>query len=245
MTTLDLAIEEKNGLKIVRIKLDTISLFESRNLQNDIESRTADSRVVALDLSAVDYMDSSALILFLKLSENLNLKGGFLVLFGIRESVQSMMTMTYLDHIVEIVRTEEDAIKLAGTAALEKREFISNLRQAVIFRGESRYHVIPYADIIHLASQGRTTTVHATTGSYKTNKLLKEMESRLTSPQFLRIHKSYVVNMDFVNGMQYSVGGMYTLFLKDKGQTSLPVGRIFVPRLKAALGMGSEVPTKP
>jgi len=238
---LDFAIEEKNGLKIVRLKLDTISLFESRNLQNAIESLTADDRVLALDLSSVEYMDSSALILFLKLSENLNLKGGFLILFGIREAVQSMMTMTYLDHIVELVKNEDEALKFAGSAALERREFIANLRQAVIFRGESRYHVIPYADITHLSSHGRSTTVHTSGGSYKTNKLLKDMESRLTSKVFLRIHKSYVVNMNYVSGMQYSVGGMYTLFLKDQAATSLPVGRIFVPRLKAALGMGGEV----
>jgi hypothetical protein len=71
-------------------------------------------------------MDSSALILFLKLSENLNLRGGFLILFGIRDSIKSLMTLTYLDHIVEIVATEADAIEI-GTQTKNPREFVTSL----------------------------------------------------------------------------------------------------------------------
>ena len=236
---MDFSIENKDGLTIVRFHVGNVSLFESRSLQSSIEKSTEDERVLALDLSSVEHMDSSALILFLKLSENLNLRGGFLILFGIRDSIKSLMTLTYLDHIVEIVATEADAIEI-GTQTKNPREFVTSLNQALIFRGESRYHFIPYSEITHLESDGRATTVHTLKENYRTNKLLKDMETRIVSSIFLRIHKSYVVNMNYVNGMQYSVGGMYSIFLRDQANTSLPVGRMYVQRIKALLGLGTD-----
>ncbi len=232
-------IENKDGLTIVRFRTGNISLFESRDLQTAIEQATRDDRVLALDLASVEHMDSSALILFLKLSEILNLRGGFLILFGIRDTIKSLMTLTYLDHIVEIVGTEEEAIAL-GTDPSSRREFVTSLNQALIFRGESRYHVIPFSEITHLSSQRRATTVHTLKESYETNKLLKDMETRLTSSVFVRIHKSYIVNMNYVNGMQYSIGGSYSVFLRDPENSIIPVGRIYVPRIKAVLGLGME-----
>lgn len=54
--------------------------------------------------------------------------------------------------------------------------------------------------IMFIESMGRTLLIHCCDGElYKTNEKLDDMEKRMSNQNFLRCHKSYLVNMGYIN----------------------------------------------
>jgi two-component system response regulator LytT len=101
--------------------------------------------------------------------------------------------------------------------------------------GESRY-LIPHAEIIYISANDRRSIIHTEKRDYEVSKMISELEERLPQKSFMRIHRGNIVNLDFVVELQYLPGGRYQLFLKDEDETTLTVGRTFVPDLKQRIG---------
>jgi anti-anti-sigma factor len=225
--------EVKSGVRIVRVLLTDINLFESRNVQNAVLEAADQERSIVLDLSAVQLLDSSALIMLLKIAEFFQARGGELTIYGVRQGIREAMSATYVDHLVEIVSSEADAIARC-TQPGYGGAIVKRIHNALIFRGESRYNVIPLDQISHLSANGRTTTIHTLDKSFTASRLLKDMKARLPD-SFLRIHRGFVVNARHVRALQYAMGGTYQVTLGDRSGTVLPVGRVYASALKAAL----------
>lgn len=86
-----------------------------------------------------------------------------------------------------------------------------------------------------VAEQGRVKLHHARAGICSVRDPLRELEKQLGLPRFVRIHKSYLVNSDFVSEVQrWSSGG---LLVKIDG-TLLPVSRRFVSNFRQRTGWG-------
>lgn len=96
--------------------------------------------------------------------------------------------------------------------------------------GENHY-LIPFAEIIYMSSSGKSTAIHTTDRDFETARLMKELEARLPE-NFIRIHKQFVLNLDFASSLRYRTGGGYTVLLRDSDETTLPAGRQYAQRLK-------------
>ncbi|MDQ3620936.1 MAG: STAS domain-containing protein [Verrucomicrobiota bacterium] len=64
---------------------------------------------ILVDLSAVDYMDSSGLALLIEAMQRIQAYGGRLALFGLRESVQTIFEVARLDQIFTLFPDESAA----------------------------------------------------------------------------------------------------------------------------------------
>lgn len=64
-----------------------------------------------------------------------------------------------------------------------------------------------------------------------------ELERWLDPARFLRIHRSALVNVDWIHEVNAWFAGKVVLTLKDAPRTQLPVARDRVRRLKARLGI--------
>lgn len=96
--------------------------------------------------------------------------------------------------------------------------------------GENHY-LIPFSEIIYLSSSGKSTAIHTTDRDFESARLIKDLEAKL--PQnFVRIHKQYVLNLDFALSLKYRTGGGYTVLLRDADETTIPAGRQYAQRLK-------------
>lgn len=117
--------------------------------------------------------------------------------------------------------------------AVNRMQTVSNGRPGpglAVREGDSHY-LIPFAEIIYLSSSGKSTAIHTTDRDFETARLIKDLEARL--PQnFLRIHKQFVLNLDFALSLRYRTGGGYTVLLRDSDETTLPAGRQYAQRLK-------------
>ena len=66
-----------------------------------------------LDLSALTYIDSSGLALFIESLQRIQDYGGRLVLFGLRDSVRRIFEIARLDQVFQLFPTQEAALAAA------------------------------------------------------------------------------------------------------------------------------------
>ncbi|UOR10376.1 LytR/AlgR family response regulator transcription factor [Halobacillus amylolyticus] len=98
--------------------------------------------------------------------------------------------------------------------------------------GDIRY--LDPNDILYVYREGRVTKVVGKSRSYEVNWPLKEVEARLTPFSFFRIHKSYLVNLDYIERLIPWFNGAYQLELRGHKE-KLSVSRNYVKNLRNQL----------
>lgn len=83
-------------------------------------------------------------------------------------------------------------------------------------------------EVIHLA---------ASDGRYTVGGTLSELEARLAGGTFIRTHRTWLVNLDYVKEVIPLFNGIYQLVMKDAAATEVPVSRYRVRELKHAVGL--------
>jgi two-component system, LytTR family, response regulator len=91
--------------------------------------------------------------------------------------------------------------------------------------GQQRTQLVDLARITHFVAQGKGTLAVTATGSHLVDRALGELEERLDPRQFVRIHRSAIVNLAWVGEVRPDLGGRLVVRLKDTGQTELQVAR--------------------
>lgn len=102
--------------------------------------------------------------------------------------------------------------------------------------GVNRY-IIPFDDIIYLSSADDSTVIHTESREYVAVRPMKIVLNSLPHDGFIRVHRSYAVNLRFVQRLEYVIGGQLLAHLNDTEATSVPVGRSHAPELKRRFGM--------
>ena len=97
----------------------------------------------------------------------------------------------------------------------------------VFVRHKQELVAIQPSDILYLEADDSYAFVHTSTGKYYLTHTMKSMEEKLVGMGFLRIHKSYVVNLDKVSSIQE--GYVFVDSIK------LPLGRKFRQEFLQAL----------
>lgn len=104
--------EQTNGTTLLRIGEERIDAHNSselkQNLQKFLENGT---KALAVDLSAVRFIDSSGLGALLSAYKNANLRQRSLVLVGLQPRVQSMFELTRLNRVFTIFPSLEEALQ--------------------------------------------------------------------------------------------------------------------------------------
>jgi len=91
--------------------------------------------------------------------------------------------------------------------------------------GQQRTQLVETAKITHFVAQGKGTLAMTATGSHLVDRALGELEERLDPRQFVRIHRSALVNLAWVGEVRPELGGRLVVRLKDAAQTELQVAR--------------------
>jgi len=103
----------------------------------------------------------------------------------------------------------------------------------------NRIVLVDAAVVRYVRAEGHYTWVHTAQGSSFCNLTISDLEARLDNNSFLRIHRSYVANLDFAEQIVRDDG---KVMLKLQGDDRcLPVARTSVPRLLERLGIAEAV----
>lgn len=107
-----------------------------------------------------------------------------------------------------------------------------NHRRIVIKNG-SKIEMIPFEEIHYLESYGDYARIHASQGMFLKQKTMKELED-LLGADFLRIHRSFLVNTTCIQKLELYEKNSYLLLLKNGEK--LAVSKSGYKVLKDALG---------
>ncbi len=91
--------------------------------------------------------------------------------------------------------------------------------------------------VIHLKSEGHYTDVSTRDENYLCNLSLSDLEGRLDPREFVRVHRSHMVNIRYALEFQ-RVDENFALVMDTAGRVRVPVSRSNVQKLKGILGLG-------
>ncbi len=99
-----------------------------------------------------------------------------------------------------------------------------------------RIYLLPIQDIVYFASEDKVVVAYLEDKSYIINYTLEELERRLDPDQFFRIHRSTIVNLNYVHTIEPYFSGSYIMKVKDKKHSELAISRNAARRLRQKLG---------
>lgn len=70
------------------------------------------------------------------------------------------------------------------------------------------FRILNHFEILYFEASSNYTRVHTTDGVMLVSKPLRDFDSQLGPPNFLRIHKSYLINLNHMKGYSAEEGGM-------------------------------------
>lgn len=106
----DCATEEQQGVRVVRVRGE-VDLSWSQRLRKTILDALASTRPVAVDLSAVTYIDSSGIAALVEGFQNARGKGQRFSLVAVSKPVHAVLELARLDRVFPIFPSLEDAAK--------------------------------------------------------------------------------------------------------------------------------------
>lgn len=124
----------------------------------------------------------------------------------------------------------DDSQELLETASLSP---VQNNR--VVVKNAGVIKIIPVDAIHYLEADDDYVKLSTTEGNFQKNKTMSFFEQTLDSTQFIRIHRSYIINLAQVTKIELKEKDNYVVLLKSG--IWLPVSKTGYVKLKAALGI--------
>jgi DNA-binding LytR/AlgR family response regulator len=117
-------------------------------------------------------------------------------------------------------------------AALHKAKIIV---QKLPLEKNGKIIMVHYNDLIYVYTQKGIVTVVTIYGEFGYTSTLTELEERLAHTNLVRVHKSYIVNMDKVKEVVPWFKGTY--WLKVEGDVEIPISKSRIKEIKDILGL--------
>ena len=178
----------------------------------------------------------------IKLAETLsNLKTPPVVVFvtAFAEYAATAFELDAVDYVLKPVETKRLEKALDKVAAAMSARTPSPAAERVmrlsVERGGKRAF-IPVSDIVYIEAKADYSSVITCAGSYLVNESISSLERRLAPQGFMRVHRSFLVNLDDVHDVEVSRSGLMDLKV-ERVDASVPVSRRRASEVKARLGL--------
>ncbi|EFI65474.1 LytTR family DNA-binding domain-containing protein [Bacillus anthracis] len=129
---------------------------------------------------------------------------------------------------------EEDLQFLLYRMGKEQGEKAKSYLQKLPIEGQEGIRYIFPEDIVYVSKnkENKTVSIYTTNNQYISTYTLQELENKLNAYDFLRVHKSYLINMSYVQELKPYYNGTYNLYLDKYDEQPIPVSRNYVKRLR-------------
>jgi len=124
----------------------------------------------------------------------------------------------------------DDSQELLETASLSPAQ-----NNRVVVKNAGVIKIIPVEAIHYLEADDDYVKLSTTEGNFQKNKTMSFFEQTLDPTQFIRIHRSYIINLAQVTKIELKEKDSYVVLLKS--DIWLPVSKTGYVKLKAALGI--------
>ncbi len=107
--------------------------------------------------------------------------------------------------------------------------------ERVAVKNGQRIEVIPVSNIIYIQAEGDYVMIYSDKGKFLKEQTMKSFESLLPSTKFVRVHRSSIVNVDFIAQIELYNKQSQLLKLKDGSQVRISMNGYRL--LKQTLGL--------
>lgn len=117
----------------------------------------------------------------------------------------------------------------------ERKQLIHpNEKQRIVIKEGEKINIIPLEDVVYIEAYDDYVKLHTTTTRFVKKQTMSYYEKTLPSDQFVRIHRSSIVSIDRLQGIEAIENGRYQVLLTTG--VRLPISRSAYPDLKSRLG---------
>lgn len=101
----------------------------------------------------------------------------------------------------------------------------------IVLKADGALHFIKTEEVIWIEAQGDFVKVQTAGKTQLVRETLQSMEKKLDAGKFLRIHRSFLVNLEHVKRVETALYGDYSVYMSD--DTKLRLSRNYRAKLKA------------
>ncbi len=117
---------------------------------------------------------------------------------------------------------------------LEELKAGNRYLERLVIKAGGRIYFLDTAEIDWIEAEGNYVSVHSAKKSHLLRETISSLESQLDPKKFVRIHRSSIVRLDFIQELQPWFHGEYRVILNDG--TQLTLSRNHRDKLQEALG---------
>jgi len=110
-----------------------------------------------------------------------------------------------------------------------------DFRKLAVRKG-GRTVLLNIEDIVFLSARNKSTYAHTFENQYLVDLTLGELEGRLSKENFVRVHRSYMINLNKIKEI-LRVDGAYVVVVGDRDETHVPVARRQARGFREAVGI--------
>lgn len=121
------------------------------------------------------------------------------------------------------------------SALLESAAKLPQQSRRIVVKTAGRIRIIPVDEVHYLEASDDYVKIHTKDGSFIKNKTMSSFEQVLDAQQFVRSHRSYIVNVQFITRIDPYEKESYLAILKSGEK--VPVSKTGYVKLRKVLGL--------
>lgn len=98
--------------------------------------------------------------------------------------------------------------------------------ERIVVKSGSKIHVLPLDDIQQIEAQDDYVMIHTPSGRFMKKETMQRLETQLPQERFIRVHRSFIVNINQVLRIEQYGKESYLLILKNGSEVSVSKSRI-------------------
>ena len=132
-------------------------------------------------------------------------------------------------------RTKNQSPEKQTKELLDDISLTAPQNQRIVIKDGSKIKIIPIQDVHYLEAADDFVKVFTKEGYFLKNKTMSHFEQVLDPSQFVRSHRSYIVNLQQITRIDPYEKDSHVAILRSGAK--VPVSRTGYPKLKAILGL--------
>ena len=141
------------------------------------------------------------------------------------------------ERLIEAITKVNERIQKEGPTSEVAERIMNYPREGfidrVVVKDRHKIHIIPVDKIKYIESMDDYVMIYTNEGRHIKQKTMKYFENHLNENNFIRIHRSYIINVDFIQHLEQTGKESYQIILKNSKQ--LPVSKTGLAKLRNTL----------
>lgn len=118
---------------------------------------------------------------------------------------------------------------------LQEQAGLPGQQERMVVKDGAKINIIPLAEVLHLQADGDYVKIHTQRGNFMKKKTLTHYEQALPAKQFVRVHRSHLINVSHIT--RIDPYGKNDHVARLQNQEQIPVSRSGYQKLKELLSL--------